>query len=1124
MIITGLRIAGFKSFVDPVSTLIEAGLTGIVGPNGCGKSNVLEAVRWAMGAASARALRADDMDSVIFSGSIAQPARESAEVTLILQNDAGETIEVSRRIRRGMGSSYKINGREARAKDVQLLFADASTGANSPALVRQGQVSELIAAKPENRRRVLEEAAGISGLHARRHEADLKLNGALANLTRLDEITAEIDAQAHALRRQARQAARIKGLAQELRKLEALLHWRRIAEARQHAHDQAAAVAALYRDEANAVAAESAAARALEAAEAELPRFREEDAIADALVRRADADAASIARERDAVRAERARLEADATRLQAEKDREIRRREDGAASLAGLANEAAALAAEDDAETRARLSAAAALAEAQARDADAAWQTTAARFLEQDSRHKSAQRAAEHAAQQWRTLTAQAEAAHADAQRLHAALPDLAPLATALTHADAARAAAEAEQAQARAAVDAALAASEAASASARTAVAAASAAAADLAAVEARLRQHSDPVLKEVVAAPGFEAAAAAALHAEPGSRWRETPLRPPPDWPPRVTPLAAHVQAPAALHTRLAWTGVIADDDDAGPLLATLPAGVRLVDRSGAVFDWDGFTRSADASQAARLQLERRNTARALRDATPALAAHAAERRDAADSAARVLADARAVLAHADAAVKSARQHADATRAALGEARMDADRDTAAAAAKSAQAEALAAAAAAAYTALQEADIAARATPAPDPSAQMAAQANADCARAAAAEARSAALLAERAHAARVARRAAIDQDCAAWTRRCAEAAARIAQVEQEHAALRAQIAALDDKPAALDAAAARARDALIHARARLTQARDATALQERITRDANMAWRESQRAAQAVREARISAAALSEAALARVRDVQAAALDALGLEDDHLATAAGAFADSALARGPMADIERKLDRMRAERDAAGPVNLRADEELAEIEARLATLASERADVASAVHKLRIGVGRINAEARARLEQAFVTINGHFATLFQALFEGGEARLALTDNDDPLACGLEIYASPPGKRLTALSLMSGGEQALTATALIFAVFLANPAPLCVLDEVDAPLDDANVERFCRMLERMRGLTQTRFLVITHNPITMSRMDRLFGVTMPTPGASQIVSVDLAAARALAA
>ena len=232
-----------------------------------------------------------------------------------------------------------------------------------------------------------------------------------------------------------------------------------------------------------------------------------------------------------------------------------------------------------------------------------------------------------------------------------------------------------------------------------------------------------------------------------------------------------------------------------------------------------------------------------------------------------------------------------------------------------------------------------------------------------------------------------------------------------------------------------------------------------------------------------------------------------------------------DDAIARPPdTAGAESLLTGLEREREALGAVNLRAEEEAAEYGERLGAMKSERIDLTQAIAKLRDGIDELNAEGRERLVAAFDVINANFKALFEALFGGGQAELKLVESDDPLEAGLEIYACPPGKRLSVMSLMSGGEQALTAAALIFGVFLANPAPVCVLDEVDAPLDDANVDRFCRMLHEMRSRTDTRFIVITHNPVTMSRMDRLYGVTMPERGMSQLVSVDLKQAETLVA
>jgi chromosome segregation protein len=218
-------------------------------------------------------------------------------------------------------------------------------------------------------------------------------------------------------------------------------------------------------------------------------------------------------------------------------------------------------------------------------------------------------------------------------------------------------------------------------------------------------------------------------------------------------------------------------------------------------------------------------------------------------------------------------------------------------------------------------------------------------------------------------------------------------------------------------------------------------------------------------------------------------------------------------------LADLERTLQRLRADRERLGGVNLSADEELEVLTRQHAGMDKERADVEEAIAKLRGGIGQLNREGRKRLLEAFETVNDHFQRLFGTLFNGGEARLELIESEDPLEGGLEIVARPPGKKPNVLSLLSGGEQTLTALSLIFAVFLTNPSPICVLDEVDAPLDDANIDRFCTMMERMAAETDTRFLVITHHPMTMARMNRLFGVTMAEKGVSQLVSVDLATA-----
>ena len=409
-------------------------------------------------------------------------------------------------------------------------------------------------------------------------------------------------------------------------------------------------------------------------------------------------------------------------------------------------------------------------------------------------------------------------------------------------------------------------------------------------------------------------------------------------------------------------------------------------------------------------------------------------------------------------------------------------------------------------------------------DDAALSAARTAVEASRLAAAEATAAAQALIRDKAQRDARRGVVTAETAQWS-------ARVADADKRLTALSAELDAIERRRDAAKAAPVEARaklEALMDeagaAEQRRAGASDRVAEAETAARAAADAARVAEQAHASARERRAGAEAHMAGARARVEDVATQAREHASAAPEDLAKLAGGMMSGALAQAPIGDVERRLDRLKAERDAAGPVNLRAEEELTEAQERIDTLTREKDDVAQAVTKLRRAITTLNNEGRARLLKAFEQVDAHFAQLFATLFEGGQAALKLTESEDPLEAGLEIFAQPPGKRLTNLSLLSGGEQALTATALIFAIFLANPAPLCVLDEVDAPLDDANVDRFCRLLEEMKRLTTTRFIVITHNPVSMSRMDRLYGVTMPEQGMSQLVSVDLGRAQALAA
>ncbi len=1150
MHVTRLRLSGFKSFVDPTEFPIEPGLTGVIGPNGCGKSNLLEALRWVMGAASAKAMRGEGMDDVIFAGAAGRAARNHAEVTLTLDNAdrsgpaafvATPTLEIVRRIDRGQGSSYRINGAEVRARDVQLLFADASTGANSPALVRQGQISELIAARPQNRRRILEEAAGVAGLHGRRHEALLRVNAAEMNLQRLDDLAREVEASQARLKREARAAARYKALAAEIRKVEGALSLARWAEA-----DQARDKAAEASRAATALTLETAAAAASASAaliQAETPLSgKRDDAVAAAAVRAhltLEIDRAE--RDLSAARAEAARLAAEVSRIQSDLERETRLGADASTALERLTDEIARHEREIAAEPERgpQLRAAVETAEAARVQAERALESLAAKRAAAEAERRGAVARLQEA----RDRLDRADRALVSAQSERSALgaDDVGPLTQArqaveaaartetearegLERAETARGAAARAEGEARAEMR-----------SAADALTKAEAAARGLAEVLHRPASRDfPPLLDQITVAPGHEAALAAALgddliaalDEEAPAFWASLPMTEPPQavaWPDGVTPLKAQVTAPSALSARLALIGVTTRAH--GPQLQRrLPPGARLVSLEGDLWRWDGFTSTAEAPRPAQVRLEQMNRLAALNAQIADLATVAAR-----TAAAHTAASAR--LMDLDVTVREARPLPAAAASAASRARerlLDLERQTALR-----DARALALAQTVARLEAEKADAtdpvaeAEAALAALKPDAELSdsletARVSAEFHREQAFAARSALERENAARAGRARRLEALQREAHEWRDRAAGAEGRLTRLNRAMVETRAALDTARGKPVGLEARRLELAD-----QAQAAEAREAGAVQALTSAEAERQQRERDaRAADAraadAREARAGAEAHLEAAAARLQSLREAIVEATGLSPEDLTRQISA---DALAVPPeTGGVEAHLSALRTDLNALGQVNLRAEEDLADLTGRLAGLALERGDLDGALGKLRRAIEELEAEGRERLTAAFHVIDTHFRELFTTLFEGGAAELRLVESADPLESGLEIFACPPGKRLAVMSLMSGGEQALTAVALIFAVFLSNPAPLCVLDEVDAPLDDANVERFCNLLDEMRRRAATRFLTITHNPLTMSRMDRLFGVTMRERGVSQLVSVDLGEARRLAA
>ena len=1141
-----LRLSGFKSFVEPTEFRIEPGVTGIVGPNGCGKSNLLEALRWVMGANSAKAMRAGGMDDVIFAGAANRPSRNHAEVSLTIDNadrrapaafNDHPVLEVVRRIDRGEGSTYRINGREVRARDVQLLFADASTGSNSPALVRQGQISELIAAKPQNRRMILEEAAGVSGLHSRRHEAELRLRAAEANLGRLEDVARELEATLGRLKREARQAERYKKLSAEIRSLQGAVLYARWAEARAAAERLGAEAAAAVRAvEEAATAAAAATTRAAQAEEAIKP-LREAETIAAAILHKLAIDKDRLDREHEAHAAELERLSGDLSRIDADRARESHIVEDADAALKRLADDLAALEAaiKSAPERIPELEAAARAAEAARAAADAEVEGLAAQAAAEEAQRQAARSRVEEAQTRLSRTRRALDQARAEREALGLTANPQAVQAKAELDA------AEAALAAARAALEAAeedRAGAQGAEVAAREAarkldeqLGRLTAEARALAALVAQAKRGGfTPVLDDVSPDRGYEKALAAALgddldaaldRSAPafwGGRDADAPV-----WPAAVTPMLGLVKAPAVLAARLAFTALV-DRADGDKLQAGLAPGCRLVSREGDLWRWDGFTARADAPKPAAVRLEQKTRLAEVETEIEALTPKAEAARQVHQAAAARVAAVEEALRAARRGTPAAEQRAVAARTALERFDREAARKEAHAAslddvigrfeAELAELEeALTATQAAASAEAGGENLAARLA---------AARAAASPAREAAAAARAALDVEVRDRDGRARRLELLTGDREDWARRSQAAAKRLDALAAARAKSEAELAKAKAAPETLEIRRATLLDELSVAEARRAKSSDALATAEHERADADRSLRAAEATASEARERRASLAAHAEAAAARLAEVGGQIRETARIEPEELARK---LADEAVAiPADASGVEAHLYNLERQRDAIGPVNLRAEEEAAEHAGRLATMQTERSDLTGAIARLREGINELNSEGRERLLAAFEVINEHFKTLFQALFQGGQAELRLVESEDPLEAGLEIYACPPGKRMATMSLMSGGEQALTATALIFAVFLAQPAPICVLDEVDAPLDDANVDRFCNMLDEMRRRTETRFIAITHNPVTMARMDRLFGVTMGERGVSQLVSVDLHQAEAMAA
>ncbi len=1146
-----LRINGFKSFVDRTELEIGPGLNGIVGPNGCGKSNLVEALRWVMGENSAKRMRGGGMEDVIFNGTDKRSARNIAEVALLLNNDTRsapaayngtDEIEVIRRIERDRGSNYKINGKNMRARDVQMLFADTVSGANSPALVSQGQVAKIINSKPLERRLILEESAGISGLYARRHEAELRLKAADTNLVRIEDILGSMEGRLGGLKRQARQAGRYRNISTQIRQLEILLaymEWQALHdktqvtrkafdEAESHVAEHLAAVTQLTKtqntqseDLPNLRRKEAEMAATLQTQRLVLQRLEDEAGRREQLLQESkdqltQAQTDMAHEEQSLVESSGLleRLEEEHKKIIAEQDQESGKLEQKNAAKEEL--EAKVLRLEEQYNA---LMQSTAQAKAQREAAEQ-------RFESNTKRLESVRGRIANAQEELKAAQANNKDAQKDAD-LKALVDSLeAKLVTLKQNAHDNQSAIEAADksvSEAREALNAL----ENRKSEFDTEVSMLQ----DF--LEDDSQDKSPPVLNDVKPDSGFEKALSralgdslmASLERDANAMWLPVSRSKDklPALPKGCEVLLPYVKAPKALEIALSQIGVVEDDNQGEALLDKLQPGQSLVSRDGSYWRWDGYAIKSTAKDRHSQHLEQKNKLHELLKQRPNIEKLVDGARKDLEKALKKqeeLTGKRSQISE-DIRVNDSElsvKRSEWTNLRETQARIESEitrLEQVLQMAKDDEAELVAAIAddEKAIALLNENSDS-------DKTERL------DELRASLLEARESLSNAVRAYDiyvqqqnTRKARLNAIGDERVSLQNRSIRSRERIKQLTARQDDLTDKVEALTSQPRDTQKQQEELLSKISSIESARNDAAEALAERENEVAETTKALKEAEAALSTARESRASAQATLSAIQEQIEGMEASIEEKFEMKPQELPQHSAIDMDKDL--GDLDSLRGKKEKLIRERDMIGPVNLQADDEAQVLEKEVTTLIHERNDLMEAIAELRSGINKINAEARERLLGAFEHVNAHFQRLFVQLFGGGKAHLALVDDEevqakDPLGAGLEIFAQPPGKSLQSLSLLSGGEQTLASIALIFAMFLTNPSPICVLDEIDAPLDDANVDRVCDLLEEIAERGETRFLIITHHRLSMARMDRLYGVTMSEKGVSQLVSVDL--------
>ena len=1128
-----IRISGFKSFLESTEIPIDNGLTGIVGPNGCGKSNIVEAMKWVMGENSARQMRGDGMDDIIFSGTNERPARNFAEVSIKLDNTEKKApsnfnhfdeIEISRKIEREKGSIYRVNGKQVRSRDIQLIFADNGTGARSSGIVSQGRISQIIDSSPENRRVILEEAANIKGLHSRRHEAELKLNGATDNLSRLLDIEQTYNEQLVELEKQARKASRYRSVGERLRKAESTLFIKLLnsSETDLKNFKNELEIATDRVNQAQLDVSKNTKSKLV--AFDKIPELKKIEAEKAAFLQSLNINKIRLEEEKSSANKTLDNIFNQISQIEIDIEREEEIKEDSKKSLLNLEDEEKKLKTESKA-FEGKIDQAISLVKELKKKSDEADQDLSSinsKIYSINSNKENIEKRitdlkekikkSEFQIPQFNILEEEKSFKENKAKIIkgrklleeknkllltkkneyEAIKKILNDLNKAKTEADYKVNITKAELNSLSSLLGHDTSSKETLENSIDS---------------FASLEKSIGSILGETLLAPVLSN-----LDTPKNTPfWRknlkgiiETKL------PDGVKPIIKNIKNNSILDLALLGVGIVDNEEIAFKLQDKLSFGQALTTVEGGLWRWDGFVQPPQVQNSYSERLQNIAKLRSLEKEFPNLENRQKSIQsniDKNESYINVIEKNILELESQIYDLIEANNNLNLLNTKI-ESKIGSSKilvkehqniiDLSSKELNSLNKELINSSN---LPLLLTEELKIR---------NIADQCRNSLTDAMAAEQQ------VRNHESYQSRNLLqIKNQKNNWEKREDEAIARLLTLQNRQKSLSEEKQKLmnlpdnfkkreDELNLEINKALQlrnKAADNLVEAETNLNELEKLEKLSEQ-----NMS---------SLREEMIKIEAKLNLSKSQVKNIEERVWEKLRINTDQLYEIANLDKNDEIDISIDA-LEKTVHRLINERDSIGAVNLRAEEEMKEMRDKIKTMSDERIDLEQAIDKLKTGIFELNKEGRQRLKESFEEVNKNFKNLFQKLFGGGNAELKLIGNEDPLHAGLEVLASPPGKKMQLLSLLSGGEQALTAISLIFSVFLCNPAPICILDEVDAPLDDSNVGRFCNLLEKIVEETDTYFMVVTHHRLTMAKMDRLFGVTMEQKGISRLVAVNL--------